>query len=222
MPMFHSPKGQPPGVLTKDKDRVLHYALTPEGTKQLRAAGLRSGDTVPARVLASLIRSGHAHSPRPAEAAGQVRFDFGEDNTADFLPRCELTGTSADLHLVVYGEGSGVVARLLAREPRFLLQKVTTLSIPVAALGAASLAILEAAEKLPRGSAAASSLREWWRQDWEAAWERLRQSRGSPTGRPTARGVLGYAPSLSRRRLRVNCTRSLYRVPCSKVFHRRR
>ncbi len=177
MPMFHSPKGQPPGVLTKDKDRVLQYALTSEGTKQLRAAGLRSGDTMPARVLASLIRSGHAHSPRPAEAAGQVRFDFSDDNTTDFLPRCELTGTTADLHLVFYGEGNGVVARLLAREPRFLLQKVTTVSIPVAALEPASLAIMEATEKLPRGSLAAVSLRDWWRQDWEAAWEKLRRSR---------------------------------------------
>ncbi len=179
MPLFHSPKGQPPGVLTKDKDRVLHYTLTPEGTKQLRAIGLRSGDTVPARVLASLIRSGLAHSPRPAEAAGQVRFDFSDDNTADFLPRCELTGTTADLHLVVYGEGNGVVARLLSREPRFLLQKVTTTSIPVAALAPASLAALEATEKIPRGTAAAAALRDWWRQDLEAAWEKLRQSRAT-------------------------------------------
>jgi hypothetical protein len=77
---------------------------------------------------------------------------------------------------------NGVVARLLSREPRFLLQKVTTVSIPVAALGAASLTILEATEKLPRGTVAAASLREWWRQDWEAAWERLRQSRSTRQG----------------------------------------
>ena len=179
MPMLHSPRGQPAGILTKDRERVVHYTLTADGAKQLRATGLRSGDAVPARVLASLIRAGQAHSPRPAEAAGQVKFDFSDDNTADFLPRCELTGTSADLHLVVYGEASGVVARLLSREPRFLLQKTTTISIPLAALGPPALAVLEATEKLPQGTAAAAALREWWRQDWDAAWEKLRRSQAT-------------------------------------------
>jgi len=177
MPLFHSPKGQTPGVLTKDRDRVLHYTLAPEGAKQLRAAGLRSGDTVPARALASLIRSGLAHSPRPAEAAGQVRFDFSDDNTADFLPRCELTGTTADLHLVVYGEGNGVVARLLSREPRFLLQKVTTLSVPVTILTLSTVAQLEASGKLPSRTEAAEGIRQWLRQDLDAAWEKLRRER---------------------------------------------
>jgi hypothetical protein len=175
MPLLHAPKGQSPGVLTKDNDRVLHYTLTAEGLKQLRAAGVRSGDKVPARVLASLIRSGQAHSPRVAEAAGQVRFDFSDDNTADFLPRCELTSTTADLHLVVHGEGNGVVARLLSREPRFLLQKVTTVSVPVTILTAYSVAQLEAAGKLPPGTEAASRIRHWLRQDLDAAWEKLRR-----------------------------------------------
>jgi alpha-beta hydrolase superfamily lysophospholipase len=151
--------------------------LSAEGTIQLRAAGLRSSDTVPARVLGSLIRSGQAHSPRPAEAAGQVRFDFSDDNTADHLPRCELTGTTADLHLVVHGEGNGVVARLLSRQPRFLLQKVTTLSVPVTILTLSTVAQLEVSGKLPSRTEAAEGIRQWLRQDLDAAWEKLRRER---------------------------------------------
>ncbi len=177
MPLFHSPRGASAGVLTKDRDRIIHYTLSSDGAKQLRAAGLKSGDSVPARVLASLIRAGHAHSPRPAESAGQAKFDFSDDNTADLLPRCELTGTSVDLHLVVYGEANGVVSRLLSLEPRFLLQKTTTLSIPIPALAPSSLATLEAIGKLPSGTQAAATLRDWWRQDWEIAWEKLRRDR---------------------------------------------
>ena len=127
MPLFQSPAGRAPSILTKDGDRVVAYAITPAGTKRLRETGVRHGRTVPGRVLASLIRSGEAHSPRTADAAGQ-QVIFGDDDTADHLPRCELTGATTDLHLVVYGEGNGVVAKLMSKEPRFILQKVTSLS----------------------------------------------------------------------------------------------
>jgi hypothetical protein len=177
MPLFLSPKGTPAQVLTKDKERILSYGLTLEGLKQLRAAGIRSGDTVPSRVLVSLIRAGNAHSPRPADSAGQVQFNFGDDRTSDYLPRCEMTGSTADIHLVVYGEGNGVVAKLLSREPRYVLQRVTTVSVPVTILSPASLGHLEAAGKLPTGSTAAATLREWFRQDWDASWEKLRRER---------------------------------------------
>jgi hypothetical protein len=175
MPLFLAKTGSPSTVLTKDKDRIVGYMLTPDGTKQLRAAGVRSGGKIPARVLASLIRSGNAHSPRPAESAGQHRFDFADDNTADYLPRCEMTGTTGDVHLVVYGEANGTVAKLLGPEPRFLLQKVTSLSVPVMILNPRLLGQLEAANKIPPKSAAASTLRGWFRQDLESAWEKLQQ-----------------------------------------------
>jgi hypothetical protein len=177
MPLFLSPKGTPAQVLTKDKERIIGYGLTPEGLKQLRAAGIRSGEKVPSHVLVSLIRAGNAHSPRPAESAGQVQFNFGDDRTSDFLPRCEMTGSTADIHLVIYGEGNGVVAKLLSREPRYLLQRVTAVSVPVTILSPAALGHLEAAGKLPTGSVAATTLREWFRQDWDASWEKLRSER---------------------------------------------
>ena len=83
---------------------------------------------------------------------------------------------------LVYGEGSGSVVKLLALEPRFVLQKVTTLSVPIAALCLAAVGRLEAAKKLPIGTAAAATLRDWFRQDMEAAWEKLLRENGRTQG----------------------------------------
>lgn len=171
MPLFQSAAGKSPLILSKDRDRIIAYALTPAAAKRLRENGVRNGRTIPSRVLASLIRTGDAHSPRPADATGQqVIF---EDDTADHLPRCELTGASTDLHLIVYGEGQGVVAKLVAAEPRFVLQKVTTLSAPVTTLNLAALDTLENTGKLPGGTTAAKTLRQWFRQDLESGWRKL-------------------------------------------------
>ncbi len=57
------------------------------------------------------------------------------------------------------GKGHGIDTNLVATEPRFLLQKVTTLSLPLAALTIAVLATLENGGKLPVGSPAAKTLR---------------------------------------------------------------
>jgi len=177
MPLYKAKSGAAGSILAKDGERVVAYSLTPQGAKQLRAAGVRSGQKVPARVLASLVRTGNAHSPRLADAAGQSMLGFKEDEQT-CLPRCELTGTTSDVHLVVYGEGSGTVAKLLGSEPRFLLQKVTTLSVPIAALSLAAVDRLETAQKVPLGTTAAATLRDWFRQDMEAAWEKLQQENG--------------------------------------------
>jgi len=177
MPLYQAKSGAAGSILAKDGERVVAYSLTPQGAKQLRAAGVRSGQKVPARVLASLVRTGNAHSPRLADAAGQSMLGFKEDEQT-CLPRCELTGTTSDVHLVVYGEGSGTVAKLLGSEPRFLLQKVTTLSVPIAALSLAAVDRLETAQKVPLGTTAAATLRDWFRQDMEAAWEKLQQENG--------------------------------------------
>jgi hypothetical protein len=177
MPLYKAKSGAAGSILAKDGERVVAYSLTPQGAKQLRAAGVRSGQKVPARVLASLVRTGNAHSPRLADAAGQSMLGFKEDEQT-CLPRCELTGTTSDVHLVVYGESSGTVAKLLGPEPRFLLQKVTTLSVPIAALSLAAVDRLETAQKVPLGTTAAATLRDWFRQDMEAAWEKLQQENG--------------------------------------------
>jgi len=181
MPLYQAKSGAAGSILAKDGERVVAYSLTPQGTKQLRAAGVRSGQKVPARVLASLVRTGNAHSPRLADAAGQSMLGFKEDEQT-FLPRCELTGTTSDVHLVVYGEGSGTVAKLLGSEPRFLLQKVTSLSVPIAALSLAAVDRLETVQKVPLGTTAAATLRDWFRQDMEAAWEKLQRENGRTQG----------------------------------------
>jgi hypothetical protein len=46
-------------------------AVSPAAAKRLRETGGRHGRSVPGRVLASLIRTGDAHSPRTADAAGR-------------------------------------------------------------------------------------------------------------------------------------------------------
>lgn len=171
MPLFQSTAGTPPLILTKDRERIIAYSLTATAVKRLRENGVRHGRTVPGRVLASLIRTGDAHSPRPADAAGQQA--LFEDDTADHLLRCELTGSTTDLHLIVYGEGKSIVAKLVATEPRFLLQKVTTLSVPLASLSLAVLETLETVGKLPMGTVAAKTLRQWFRQDLESGWKKL-------------------------------------------------
>jgi hypothetical protein len=183
MPLFLAKSGTAPTVLTKDKERVVAYTVTADGVKQLRAAGVRSGGKVPPRVLASMIRAGQAHSPRLAESAGQVQlFDFAGDNTSDWLPRCEMTDVTSDVHLVVYGEGAGTVAKLLGPEPRFVLQRVTSLSVPITVLSLATVNQLEAAQKLPQKSAAATKLREWFGQDFKSAWEKLQREHARNQG----------------------------------------
>ena len=175
MPLFLAKSGATPTALLKDGDRVVAYTLTVQGAKQLRSAGVRTGQKFPARVLASLIRSGQAHSPRPADAAGQGLFTFQDEDLGSSLPRCELSGSTSDVHLVVYGEGAGTMAKLLGPEPRFVLQKATILSIPVTILSLASLSQLETAQKLPPKSTAVATLREWLRQDYAGVWEKLQK-----------------------------------------------
>jgi hypothetical protein len=172
MPLFQHPPKQGALALTKDKDRVVAYALTPAAIRKLREGGVRHGRKFPASILASLIRTGDAHSPRLADHAGQITL-WGDDNTAQQLPRCEMTGTTADLHLVVYGEGLGTVVKLLSAEPRFVLQKVTKLSVPIWMLTTPLLDQLQATGVIPADAPAATSLRTWFRKNYDAAWAKL-------------------------------------------------
>lgn len=176
MPLFQAKSATGPVAITKDKDRIVAYTLTPDGVKKLREAGVRSGQEFPSRAFAALIRSGLAHSPRVADAAGQKQFGFDRHEEIDLhLPRCEMTGVTSDVHLVVYGDGIGTVVKLLGPEPRFVLQKVTQLSVPVTVLSLATVSQLETAQKLPLKSAATTTLRDWFRQDFESAWEKLQK-----------------------------------------------
>lgn len=183
MPLFQSKSATGPVAITKDKERIIAYTLTPEGVKKLREAGVRSGQEFSSRAFASLIRSGQAHSPHVADAAGQNQFGFDRRDETDLhLPRCEMTGVTSDVHLVVYGDGTGTVAKLLGPEPRFVLQKVTQLSVPVTVLSLAAVSLLETVRKLPLGSGAAVVLREWFRQDFESAWAKLQKENARKQG----------------------------------------
>jgi hypothetical protein len=176
MPLFqNSPKLGIPLALAKDKDRILAYALTPAAVRRLQKSGVRHGRRFPSSILLSLIRTGDAHSPRPADGEGQA-FLFTEDDVLDQLPRCETTGTTADLHLVVYRDSGCAVAKLLSIEARFILQKVTSLSVPIWGLSEALVDQMEATDKLPRGTEAAKTLRQWFIRDYEGAWEKLRKA----------------------------------------------
>lgn len=117
-----------------------------------------------------MIRSVQAHSSRPTEAAGQVKFNFDGGNTAGLLPRCGLISTSANVHLAVYGDANGVGCRPLCWKPRFLLPKSTTVSIPVAAFTASLFAVLEVTRRIPRGTAATTAVMSprHWSQDCRA------------------------------------------------------
>ena len=173
MPLFkNSPKLGVPLALAKDGDRILAYALTPAAVRRLQKSGVRHGRKFPSSILLSLIRTGDAHSPRPADGEGQA-FLFSQDDVLDQLPRCETTGTTADLHLVVYSDGGNAAAKLLSIEARFILQKVTSLSIPIWGLSEALVDQMEATGKLPRGTEAAKTLRQWFARDYEVAWEKL-------------------------------------------------
>ena len=163
-------------ALTKDKDRILAYSLTPAALRKLRDHGVRIGGAVPSSILAALIRAGDAHSPRPADAAGQGQL-FGDDDTADHLPRCETTGSTAALHLVVHAATGPAVAQLLSPDARFLLRKSTNLSLPIWLLSARVLDQLEASAAIPRGADATGRLREWFRRDHEDVWAKLEKSR---------------------------------------------
>ncbi len=172
MPLFQSFPKKPASALTKDGDRIVAYTLTPTAVRRLRESGVRHGRKFPAAILGSLVRTGDAHSPRPADHKGQISL-FSDDDTADQLPRCEVTGSTTDLHFVVHVDGNGTVAKLLSTEPRFLLQKATKLSIPIWALSAPLLDQLEATGKLPLKSPAAAILRQWFRRNYDSAWETL-------------------------------------------------
>ena len=162
-------------ALTKDKDQVLAYSLTPAALRRLRDHGVRIGGALPSAILAALIRAGDAHSPRPAEAEGQGQF-FADDDTADQLPRCETTGSTADLHLVVHTAAGAPAVQLLCPDARFVLRKFTSLSVPIWLLSTRLLDQLEASVQLPRGAEATNRLREWFRRDHEDAWARLAKS----------------------------------------------
>lgn len=119
---------------------------------------------------------------------GEGLFGFEREEADLHLPRCEMTGVTSDIHLVVYGEGTGIVAKLLGPEPRFVLQKVTQLSVPVTVISLASVGQLETAQKLPLNSAAAATLRDWFSQDLEGAWAKLQKEN------ERQQGVLSLGP----------------------------
>ena len=75
-----------------------------------------------------------------------------------------MTGSTADLHLVVHAEGLGKVVKLFSPEARFLVQKAATLSVPIWALDSEILDQLEVTGTMPKGTASSTTdiLRMLW------------------------------------------------------------
>ena len=170
----NSPKLGVPFALAKDGDRILAYALTPAAVRRLQKSGVRHGRKFPSSILLSLIRTGDAHSPRPADGEGRHSFFL---KTMSSISCQDVRGPEprADLHLVVYSDGGNAAAKLLSIEARFILQKVTSLSIPIWGLSEALVDQMEATGKLPRGTEAAKTLRQWFARDYEGAGEEIPQ-----------------------------------------------
>lgn len=173
MPVFQHPPKQDAFALTKYKDRIAAYALTRAAVRKLQGTGGRHGRKFPASILASLVRNGDAHSPRLADHAGRIML-WGDDDTEQELPPCEMTGTTAALHLVVCSEGIGAVVKLLSSEPRPVLQKVTKISIMIWALTTPLLDQLQATGTIPGTAPAAITLRNWFRNYYDDAWGKLK------------------------------------------------
>jgi len=96
----------------------------------------------------------------------------------EFLPRCEVTGQNADLHLVVYrsGEKGGLVAKILTEQARHLRLKSTRLSVPLWMITLENLERLEQRGDIPRGSPAAATIRRYLAHDRDATWKALFQA----------------------------------------------
>lgn len=194
MPLLQREGSKGAVAVTKDKERILAYSLTAAALRRLKDSGVRVGSVFPTTILVSLIRSGDAHSPRPAEVVGQGKL-FGDEITAEELPRCEVTGTMADLHLVVHG-ADAAIAQILSAEARFVLRKSTSLSMPIWALSSRLLDQLEASDTMPRTTKAASILRQWFLRDYQEAWAKLAKAN-------TVQSALDLGPSEEELSLKV-------------------
>jgi len=166
--------------------RVVTFQLTSTATQRLSSAGLADGSRLPGKLLLALIQSGDAFTGAgtAADDPNQVALPFGEgDLDVDgLLPRCEETGGHIDLHLVVLDDGLGggrKRARLLALEPRHVLRKQTTLSVPMAALSWRALEQLVASGKVPADAKVVVTLRRWFDHQLASAWDELAKLRAA-------------------------------------------
>ncbi len=170
------------GYYTKTnlRGRVATLQLAPAAARRLLAAGVKRGGEFPSGVLLAMLRDGEASvvGGMGGQRGAQARLPLaGEDEAVGAVeePRCEELGTSLDLHLVALEErsGAGRRARILGAEARQAVRPVTVLSVPLAALGRASLERLVEAGKVPLRGGAVGRLRRWLVERSEEAWRTL-------------------------------------------------
>lgn len=121
----------------------------------------------------------------------QSEWQFAELDSMGVMPRCEETGVNVDLHLVAYSdpETRDLTARILGQDFRHLMRRHTKLSVPISILNLSTLRQLESERKIPLGTRAAKSLREWFRHEVDQAWSRGLQT----VPRDSAQGSLDLA-----------------------------
>lgn len=182
MPVLYAYKTRPGSYAKASiQGAVVTFQITEAGRLALAEAGVKAGEKFPQAILLDLIRRGEAFTggsgvDAPSDDPAQMLIDWGmEEDLDSHLPKCEETGSAIDLHLVVVEENGQPRARLLGPDPRHILRKVTTLSIPLVALTLDLLDRLETVEKLPKDNPAVATVRDWLRQDRAKEWERLRQ-----------------------------------------------
>ena len=166
--------------------RIVTFQLTAAAIQRLTGAGLASGARLPSKLLLALIQAGDAYTGAgtatedPAQSA--LPFGDGELDADGLLPRCEETGGLLELHLVVLDDGLGggrKRAKLLAPEPRHVLRKQTTMSIPVSALSWRALEQLVVSRLVPEEAKAVSTLRRWFNRQLADAWDELGRLRAA-------------------------------------------
>ena len=188
MPTFHTnDDGSGHCAKASLNGRVVAFQLSPTAAQRLMGAGVIEGSRLPNKLLLALIQSGDALTGAEVRATrsgkqGALPFGEGELDTDGILPRCEETGGHIDLHLVVLDDGFGGgrrKTRLLSLEPRHVLRKLTSLSLPVAVLSQRTLDQLIATDKVNTGSSAVTMLSRWFGYRLASAWDELARLRSA-------------------------------------------
>jgi hypothetical protein len=187
MPVLHQYVEQP-GLYVKChiKGTFVTFQLTSDGAGRLFAAGFKSDDKFPLRLLIDLIHRGEAYTfgsgVTPAEfSVGQLEFDFPDDREAERLfPVCNMDGAYDDLHLIVHEQASKTITELLCPRCRKTVGVPSSLSIPVIILTIDSLKRLESQKKISADQDAIKSLYAWFKADAAEYWEKIAKAKRRP------------------------------------------
>ena len=122
-----------------------------------------------------------SRKPKLIECDGQAHLKLDGLEAMAWIPRCEKTGANIDLHLVAYKDpDSGEsTAGILGSDFRHLVRKSTSLSIPIFALNAGTIRMLERRGKIPAGTKGAEELKAWLQQGVDLGWKGVAEARSA-------------------------------------------